>query len=215
MTPVRVKICGLTDEDAVEAAMEAGADYLGVVFFEASPRAIDVERAAEILQWVPEEIARVGLFVDPDDRLLNHVMNNVRLDYFQLHGQETPARVEAVRLEFGMPVIKALPVSSAADLDAARAYQDIADALLFDARPPEGAARPGGNARAFDWTLLKGRRWPCPWFLAGGLTPETVGDAIAQSGARAVDVSSGVESAPGVKDALRIAQFIANAKQVR
>ncbi|MDR3440355.1 phosphoribosylanthranilate isomerase [Telmatospirillum sp.] len=212
-TAVKVKICGLTDEDVVEAAMEAGADFLGVVFFEKSPRHVDVERAAEILQWVPEEIARVGLFVDPDDALLTRVMNNVRLDFFQLHGQETPERVEAIRQEFGMPVIKAVGISTAADLDAALAYQDVADWLLFDAKPSAEAAHPGGNAVAFDWSLLKNRQWSCPWLLAGGLTPDTVAEAIRLSGALAVDVSSGVERAPGVKDADLIARFISNAKK--
>lgn len=210
--PVQVKICGLTDEEAVEAAVEAGADFLGVVFFEKSPRALSPFRAAEILQWVPDDVRKVGLFVDPDDALLNDVMNNLRLDFFQLHGRETPERVEQVRLEFGMPVIKALGIADPADLDAAAAYAGVADWLMFDAKPPSGADRPGGNAQAFDWTILEGRRWPCPWFLAGGLTEETVAEAIRLSGAKAVDVSSGVESAPGVKDPARIARFIAAAK---
>ncbi len=211
--PVKVKICGLTEEDAVEAALDAGADFLGVVFFENSPRHVGVERAAEILQWVPEEVKKVGLFVDPDDALLTSVMNNVRLDFFQLHGSESAERVERIRQEFGMPVIKAIGVSSAADLEAAVAYQAVADWLLFDAKPPAGADRPGGNAAPFDWSLLKDRRWPCPWFLAGGLTPDTVAEAIRLSGALAVDVSSGIERAPGVKDPQLIAQFIANVKQ--
>jgi phosphoribosylanthranilate isomerase len=210
---VKVKICGLTDEDAVEAAMDAGADFLGVVFFEKSPRAVSIERAAEILQWVPEDVYKVGLFVDPDDALLNAVMNNVRLDFFQLHGAETPQRIEQVRLEFGMPVIKALGVSNAADLDRAADYAAVADWMLFDAKAPADADCPGGNGRAFDWSILKGRTWPCPWMLAGGLTESTVGEAILLSGATAVDVSSGVESAPGVKDPERIAKFIAAAKQ--
>jgi phosphoribosylanthranilate isomerase len=209
---VKVKICGLTDEDAVEAAMDAGADFLGVVFFEKSPRNVDVERAAEILQWVPEEIGRVGLFVNPDNDLLNRVMNHVRLDYFQLHGTETPERVEQVRLEFGMPVIKAVPLSEAADLDLAATYEQVADWLLFDAKAPAGADRPGGNALSFDWSLLKDRHWACPWFLAGGLTPANVAEAIRASGAQAVDVSSGVEKATGIKDPDLIAQFIANTK---
>lgn len=210
---VEVKICGLTDGDAVDAALEAGADFVGVVFFEKSPRHVGLLEAAEILQWVPEEVRRVGLMVDPDDALLARVMNNVRLDVFQLHGSESPERVEAIRQEFGMPVIKALGISTAADLDAAKAYDGVADWLLFDARPPAGADRPGGNAAAFDWSLLKGRNWTSPWFLAGGLTPDNVAQAIALSGAGAVDVSSGVESAPGVKDEDLIARFIAEAKR--
>ena len=209
---VKVKICGLTDEAAVEAALGAGADFLGAVFFPPSPRAITPARAAELFDGVPARVRRVGLFVDPDDRLLEAALSHVRLDMLQLHGDEDPERIEAIRGEFGLPVMRALGVGSAADLDAARRHAAAADWLLFDARPPAGATRPGGNATTFDWTLLKGRKWPCPWMLAGGLTPENVADAIRASGARAVDVSSGVESAPGVKDADRIARFVAAAK---
>jgi phosphoribosylanthranilate isomerase len=211
--PVEVKICGLTDEPAVSAAVEAGADFLGVVFFPASPRCLSIERAAEIFEFVPREVRRVGLFVDPDDALLDRVMNHLRLDILQLHGAESPERVEAIRLEYGMPVMKALGIAGAVDLDKARVYADVADYLLFDAKVPEGAGRPGGNALAFDWPLLKGRSWPCPWLLAGGLTAENVAEAVRLSGATAVDVSSGVESAPGVKDPALIARFIAAAKQ--
>ncbi len=210
---VQVKICGLTDEDAVDAAIEAGADFLGVVFFEKSPRHVTVARAAELLQFVPEEIRRVGLFVEPDDALLDAVMNNVRLDLFQFHGKESPDRVEAVRVEYGMPVIKAVGIAGPDDLQIAKTYAEICDWLLFDAKAPADADRPGGNAAAFDWTMLKGRRWPCPWMLAGGLDPDNVAEAIRLSGATAVDVSSGVESAPGVKDASLIARFVAAAKQ--
>jgi phosphoribosylanthranilate isomerase len=205
---VKVKICGLTDEDAVDAALDAGADFVGVVLYAKSPRAVTIERAAEVLEFVPEDILRVGLFVDPDDGLLNDAMNNLRLDMFQLHGNESPERVEEIRQEFGMPVMKALGISTAADLDAAQTYAEIADWLLFDAKPPADADRPGGNAVAFDWSLLKGRKFACPWMLAGGLTAENVAEAIKLSGAKAVDVSSGVESAPGVKDPEKIAAFI-------
>ncbi|HIJ62614.1 MAG TPA: phosphoribosylanthranilate isomerase [Rhodospirillaceae bacterium] len=210
---VKVKICGLTDEAGLEAAVVGGADLVGVVFFPPSPRHVSVARAAELLQFLPRDIQKVGLFVDPEDALLDQVMNNLRLDWFQFHGGETPERVEAVRQEYGMPVIKALPVAAPADLDAAVAYVEVADWLLFDAKPPAGADRPGGNAASFDWSMLKGRRWPVPWMLAGGLTPANVAEAIAASGAKAVDVSSGVESAPGVKDAALIADFVARAKQ--
>jgi phosphoribosylanthranilate isomerase len=208
MSAVKIKICGLTDEEAVDAAVEAGADFVGVVFFEKSPRHVTIEWAAEILSFVPEEVARVGLFVDADDRFLDEAMNNLRLDLFQFHGSETPERVETVRQEYGMPVMKALQIATAADLDAAQAYAEVADWLLFDAKPPAGAVLPGGNAQSFDWTLLKGRKWACPWMLAGGLTADNVAEAIKASGAKAVDVSSGVESAPGIKDAEKIARFI-------
>jgi len=207
-SPVKIKICGLTEEEAVDAAIDAGAEFIGVVFYEKSPRFVTIDRAAELFDMVPEEIGRVGLFVNPDNALLDQVMNNLRLDYFQLHGTESPERVEEIRLEYGMPVIKAIAVGSAEDLDAAHAYADVADWLLFDAKAPAGADRPGGNAVSFDWTLLSGRKWPCPWMLAGGLTPENVAEAVRLSGARAVDVSSGVESSPGVKDFEKIDAFI-------
>lgn len=209
---VQVKICGINGEAGMAAAIAGGADFVGLVFFAKSPRAVSPERAAELLDGVPARVTRVGLLVDPEDALLDDVLMHVRLDLLQLHGSETPERVEAVRLAFGTPVMKALGVSGAADLDAAREYAEVADRLLFDAKPPAGADRPGGHARAFDWTLLKGRKWPCPWMLAGGLTPENVAEAIAESGAPAVDVSSGVESAPGVKDPDRILRFIKAAK---
>lgn len=209
MAKVKVKICGLTDPAHAEDAADLGASFVGAVFHEKSPRFVSFQRAAEIFEFVPAKIARVGLFVDPDDFLLNQAMNQIRLDYIQLHGSESAERVEQVRLEFGMPVIKALPISSKADVEAARAYDGVADMLMFDARPPEGADRPGGHGVAFDWTLLKDSRWQSPWFLAGGLTPETVEQAIAASGAKMVDVSSGVESAPGVKDYDKMAAFIA------
>lgn len=207
-TKIAIKICGLTDEADAEAAIEAGADFLGVVFFPSSPRNVSIERAQEILELVPEGIGRVGLFVDADDALIEQVMNNLRLDLFQFHGNETPERIEAVRQEYGMPVMKAIGIAEAADLELARAYAQTADRLLFDAKPSPGADRPGGNAAAFDWDMLAGRPWPVPWMLAGGLTPDNVADAIRRSGAMAVDVSSGVESAPGVKDPRKIAAFI-------
>lgn len=207
----KVKICGLTEDEGVDAAIEAGADFLGVVLWPGSKRAVSLEQAQAILEFVPEGIQRVGLFVDADNALLDRVMSNLRLDLFQFHGAETPERIEWVRQEYGMPVMKALSIANAADLDAAAAFAGVADWLLFDAKPAEGAA-PGGNGQPFDWSLLKGRTWSVPWMLAGGLTPETVAEAIAVSGARAVDVSSGVESAPGVKDAAKIAAFIAQAR---
>lgn len=207
----KVKICGLTEDEGVDAAIEAGADFLGVVLWPGSKRAVSLEQAQAILEFVPEGIQRVGLFVDADTALLDQVMSNLRLDLFQFHGTETPEHIEWVRQEYGMPVMKALSIANAADLDDAAAFAGVADWLLFDAKPAEGAA-PGGNGQAFDWNLLKGRSWSVPWMLAGGLTPETVAEAIAISGARAVDVSSGVESAPGVKDAAKIAAFIAQAR---
>lgn len=211
---VEVKICGLTDEDAVEAAIEAGADHIGLVFFPKSPRAVTAERAAELLQWA-EGVSKVGLFVDADDALLEEVLTHVRLDLLQFHGSETPERVEQVRLEYGVPVMKMIAVETEADVARATPYLGVVDRLLFDAKAPAGADRPGGNAQAFDWTMLKTFKSKIPWMLAGGLTPANVAQAIHASGARAVDVSSGVESAPGVKDAGLIQAFIAAARAAK
>lgn len=202
-----VKICGLTDEDAIDAAIEAGAEYLGFVFFAKSPRALTAERAAELTQFI-EGVQKVGLFVDPDDALLNEVLTHVRLDLLQFHGQETPERLAQVRDEYGVSVMKVIPVAEAVDLKAAEPFYDVVDQLLFDAKPPQGSDLPGGNAVSFDWSILKGFTCPVPWMLAGGLTPANVAEAIKATGAKAVDVSSGVESAPGVKDADKIRAFI-------
>lgn len=210
--PVLIKICGLTDEDAVETAAGAGADFLGFVFCPASPRAVSPERAAELLAGVPaeirDEIRIVGLFVDPSDADIDAVYRHVRLDVIQLHGTESPERVEELRLEYGSEVIKAIGVASAADLEDARPYDGIADWLLFDARPSEGASCPGGNGHAFPWSVMRGWSGQSPWLLAGGLNPDNVAAAMEESGAVGVDVSSGVERAPGVKDPERIARFI-------
>ncbi len=210
--PVEVKICGITDDEALAAAVEAGAEFVGLVFYAPSPRALTAEGAAELIQNLPEGIGRVGLFVDADDATLDAVLTHVRLDLLQFHGAESPERVAAVRLEYGLPVMKVLPVAEAAALAAADAYLGVADRLMFDARPPAGATLPGGNAAAFDWSLLRGRRWPLPWMLAGGLTPGNVAEAIRVSGAPGVDVSSGVERRRGVKDPARIRAFVAAAK---
>ncbi|MCW9035470.1 MAG: phosphoribosylanthranilate isomerase [Rhodospirillales bacterium] len=209
---ISVKICGLKDRDSVIAAVENGADYLGVVFFPPSPRNIDPEQAAEILDGVPSDVTKVGLFVDPNDEFLDTVLRHVRLDLIQLHGKESPTRVEEVRQKFGLEVMKACPISESADIEAARAYEEIADRLLFDAKPPKGATRPGGNAVAFDWALLKDVTWSCPWMLAGGLHQGNVLEAVKTFGATAIDISSGVESEPGVKSPEMIRQFLATVK---
>lgn len=204
-----VKICGLTDPDAVAAAVEGGATHLGFVFFPPSPRHVEPWEAAELCDGLPDDITVVGLFVDPTDDEVDAVMQQVRLGMIQAHGSETPERVDALRLEFGMPVMKALGVSGPDDLDAARTYLGVADMLLFDAKPPKDADRPGGNATAFDWAIMKG--WTdreTPWLLAGGLTPANVAEALRVSGAWGVDVSSGVEAAPGEKDPALITAFL-------
>ena len=206
-----VKICGLTSPEGIAAAVSAGARYLGFVFFAKSPRHVTPEQAAALAAEVPLGIAKVGLFVNPDDALLQTVLAQVPLDMIQLHGSESPARVTEVRALTGLPVMKAVGVAEPRDLDALWDYGLVADMLLIDAKPPKDAELPGGNGLAFDWRLLAGRQILKPWLLAGGLTPENVSQALRLTRAPGVDVSSGVESAPGVKDPDRIRDFIARA----
>ena len=208
---ISVKICGLTDAAAVKAAVDGGAAMCGFVFFPASPRNLTPKEAAELTKGVPEGVIRVGLTVDADDALLAEITSVAKVDMLQLHGAETPERTNEVRDRFGLPVMKVLPVQGPDDLAAARAYEGVADRLMFDAKPPEDASRPGGNARAFDWRLLKDQTFALPWLLAGGLTAENLTEAVKASGAVAIDVSSGVEDAPGVKNADKIRAFLATA----
>ncbi|MFC3568561.1 phosphoribosylanthranilate isomerase [Paracoccus simplex] len=208
---VSVKICGLTEAAGLAAAVEAGARYVGFVFFPKSPRHVSPEAAAELAAQVPLGVAKVGLFVDPDDAALDAVLARVPLDLIQLHGAETPARVAEVKARSGLPVMKAVGLAEPQDLDALWDYGLVADMLLIDAKPPRDAVLPGGNGLAFDWRLLAGRQILKPWLLAGGLTPENVAEALRLTRAPGVDVSSGVESAPGVKDPERIRRFIARA----
>lgn len=208
---MRVKICGLSTSEGVAAAVAAGARYVGFVFFPPSPRSVDPETARVLALEVPPGIAKVGLFVDPDDALLDAVLAKVPLDMIQLHGEETPARVAEIRRRHGLPVMKAVGIRETSDLALIDLYARVADQLLIDAKPPKGAPLPGGNAVPFDWRLIAGRRWPVPWMLAGGLAPGNVAEAVRLTGAQQVDVSSGVESAPGVKDPARIRAFVAAA----
>lgn len=205
---MRVKICGLTDATAVEAASAAGAAYVGLVFFPPSPRALSVEAAAEIAVAAPPGVLRVGLVVDADDLTLARLVREVPLDMLQLHGAETPERVAEIRARHGLPVIKAVGIAGEADVNMIAAFENVADQLLIDARPPDGAVLPGGNGLAFDWDLLADRTFGKPWLLAGGLTAENVADAARLTGAEQVDVSSGVEAAPGVKDLGKVRDFI-------
>ena len=205
--PVRVKICGLTRPQDVASVAAAGAGYAGLVFFAKSPRAVAPAQARSLALAAPPGLARVGLFVDADDDLIDTVLDQVPLDLLQLHGHESPERVTALRARHGLPVMKAVGISGPDDLPDLALYGRVADMLLVDAKPPKGAVLPGGNGLAFDWRLIAGRRWPVPWMLAGGLDSRNVRDAIALTGARQVDVSSGVESAPGIKDAGKIAEF--------
>lgn len=206
--PVQVKICGLSTREALKAALEGGAAMVGFVFFAASPRAITPDRLLELAAGVPASVPRVGLFVDADDPQIEAAVATGKLDMLQLHGQETPQEVARLKRQFGLPVIKAVAVAGPEDLDRAREYEGVADRLLFDARPPQGASRPGGNALAFDWQLIKGLRWTVPWLLAGGLSRQNLAQAVAISGAAMVDVSSGVEDAPGIKNSAKIRQFL-------
>ena len=209
---ILAKICGVTTMEAVEASIEAGAAYLGFVFFPRSPRHLKLDQAARLAEPARGRARVVALIVDADDAEIERIHETVRPDLFQLHGSETPERAAEVRELTGAGVIKALPVSSAEDLDAAEAWCDAVDHLMLDARPPRNADRPGGMGHSFDWSLLQGRDLGRSWFLAGGLTPDNVADAVRITGAPMVDVSSGVESAPGVKDPALIRAFLARAK---
>lgn len=212
MPPVSVKICGLSRPEHVSAAAEAGAAYVGFVFFEKSPRNISFEAARSLALQAPAGLAKVALVVNADDEFLDALTQAVPLDVLQLHGAETPERVVEVKSRYRLPVMKAVGVASPEDLSALDVYARVADQILVDAKPPKGADLPGGNGLAFDWRLIAGRRWPIPWMLAGGLTPDNVAEAIRLTGARQVDVSSGVEAAPGEKDTDLIRAFVAAAK---
>lgn len=208
MSDIRVKICGLTTSDHVAAAVEAGARYLGFNFFPKSPRSVDPDTAARLAADVPPGVAKVALVVDADDATLDAIVGKVPLDMLQLHGSETPERVAEIRARYGLPVMKAVGIAGAADLARLDDYMDVADQILVDAKAPKDAELPGGNGLPFDWRLITGRHWSKPWMLAGGLTPKNVALAIRMTGARQVDTASGVESAPGLKDAALMRAFV-------
>jgi phosphoribosylanthranilate isomerase len=210
---VRVKICGLTTPETVAAAVDAGAAYLGFNFFPRSPRFVGYEAAAALAAQVPPGVAKVALTVNADDATLDALLAVVPVDILQFHGAETPERLRELRGRYGLPVMRAIGIAEATDLDQIDAFATVADQVLIDAKPPKGAALTGGNGLTFDWQLLAGRRWPVPWMLAGGLTPANVAEAVRLTGARQVDVSSGVETAPGVKDAGLIRAFVAAAQE--
>lgn len=214
MLDVRVKICGLRTAADVAAVAAAGAAYAGFVFFPKSPRHLTLEAARDLALSAPEGLCKVALVVDMDTADLDALVEAVPLDMLQLHGHETAERVAEVKARYGLPVMKAMGVAGEGDLAALREMSLVADQILVDAKPAPGAL-PGGNGLAFDWRLLVGRKWLCPWMLAGGLTADNVAQAVQQTGARQVDVSSGVESAPGVKDPAKIAAFVEAAKGVR
>jgi phosphoribosylanthranilate isomerase len=207
-----IKICGLSTAETLEAAIAARADYAGFVFVAGSPRHVTLDAARALGTRAAGRIARVGLFVDADDWTIAEALGAAQLDVLQLHGSETPAQTAALRTRFGVPVWKALPVATAADLARAADFAGAADLVLLDARTPKGSL-PGGAGLAFDWTVLTGWRPPCPWGLAGGLSAANLAAALATTRASLVDVSSGVESAPGVKDPDLIAAFCAAARR--
>ncbi|MDB5595480.1 MAG: phosphoribosylanthranilate isomerase [Hyphomicrobiales bacterium] len=204
-----VKICGLSTPPALRAALASGTDLVGFVFFPKSPRHLSLDTAMALAELTGNRAVKVALTVDADDDTLAAIVQRVQPDMIQLHGHESPARVAQIRAQFGLPVIKAIGVSSAADLADVAAYAATADRLLFDAKPPAGADLPGGNGLAFDWQLLHDLALPAPFMLSGGLHADNGAEAARQTGAAAVDVSSGVESAPGRKDVKKIAAFIA------
>lgn len=208
---VAAKICGLKTAETVDAAIAGGAFMIGFNFFARSPRSLSPALAGELGQRVPAGIARVGLVVDAGDDEIAAILAEAPLDLLQLHGHETPGRVAAVKARFGLPVMKVLSVAEAADVAAARAYEDVADRLLFDTKPPKSLANalPGGNAISFDWGLLKGAAFRLPWMLAGGLHAGNLAEAVRATGARAVDTSSGVEDRPGEKNVNKIKEFLA------
>jgi len=209
---IQIKICGLREARHVQAAAAAGARYVGFVFFKKSPRDISVEDASRLAVLVPPGVAKVALTVNADDAALDAIVGAMPLDMLQLHGSESPERVAQVRARYRLPVMKAVGVGDESDLPALDEYEDVADQILVDAKPPKNAALPGGNGLSFDWRLIAGRSWAKPWMLAGGLTAANVSAAIQLTGARQVDVSSGVETAPGIKDEQMIADFIAAAR---
>jgi phosphoribosylanthranilate isomerase len=207
---IKVKICGLSSEAALEAAVAGGASHVGFVFYPPSPRAVDAERAASLGRSLPAGIVKVGLFVDAGDEAIAEVLAKAPLDMLQLHGDETPRRIRDIRRRFGLPVMKAVKLASASDVAAADEYLPVVDWLLFDAKPPAGmkGTLPGGNALSFDWSLIAARSWSRPWMLSGGLNSANLAAAVGATQASAVDVSSGVEDAPGRKSPAKIAAFL-------
>ena len=208
---VLCKLCGLKTPDDVEAASLAGAAYVGFVFFQKSPRNLDIQTAQRLALNVPVGIIKVALVVNASDTLLDDIISTVGVDMLQLHGSETLTRVSEVRRRYGLPVMKAVGIANASDVQIAHSYAKVADQLLLDAKPFAGMELPGGNGLSFDWGLLQGQNWSIPWMLAGGLTPENVAAAVKLSGAKQVDVSSGIEMSPGQKDPELMARFIQNA----
>ncbi len=213
MSRLAIKICGLSTPETVGAAITAGATHLGFVHFAKSPRHVEADQLRALAAMIPAHVERVAVLVDPSDEMLGELIATNALTALQLHGKESPERVAAIRQRFGLPVWKAISVKTRADIDAAKAYSGSADLLLFDAKTPEGAALPGGMGLRFDWTLLQGAPISIPWGLSGGLGIDNVAEAIRITGAPMIDVSSGVESAPGIKSVDKIMAFCKAAQQ--
>lgn len=213
---IQAKICGINSRAAMTTAVEYGADHVGLVFYPPSPRSVTALEAAELITDIPQHIVKVGLFVNMADDNLTDIISTVSLDLLQLHGSESPKRVAGIKRSTGISVMKAIPILDEDDLLAANSYLETADQLLFDAKVPPNikGALPGGNALSFDWTLLTKRTWSLPWMLSGGLNSQNVADAVCTSGANSVDVSSGVESAPGKKDPAQIRAFLSAVKSI-
>ena len=211
---VDVKICGINTEPALEAAIENGARYVGFNFFPPSPRFLMPTMAASLSAQVPSEVSRVGVFVDPRIDSLDDILMHVPLDMIQLHGHESPEEVEAIRYTFRLPVIKAIGIRTAKDFEQVEEYASVADMLLFDAKAPDGAKLPGGNALSFDWSLMAGRTFPLPWGLSGGLHAGNIAEAVRAAKAPLIDVSSGVETEPSRKDPALIKAFLEAAKRL-
>ena len=208
---VRSKLCGLNTVQDIDAATQAGAAYVGFVFFAKSPRNLDIAEARELVLRVPVGIAKVALVVNADNIFLDQITASVPLDMLQLHGDESLERVAEVKARYGLPVMKALGIATSEDVERAQTYSGVADQLLLDAKPMAGQDLPGGNGFSFDWTLLQGQTWSVPWMLAGGLTPANVASAVQLSGAQQVDVSSGIEITPGQKSLELMMEFVSQA----
>jgi phosphoribosylanthranilate isomerase len=212
---IEAKICGITTREALDAAIASGADYVGLVFCTKSPRHLEIDEASELARHARGRVKIVALTVDADDATLAQIIDEVSPDYLQLHGTESSERVAAIKQRFGRPVIKAIAVATSDDAAGAQQYAGSADVILFDAKAPPGAARPGGHGRTFDWNVLNRVAGRMPFMLSGGLGPANVAEAIALTRATAVDVSSGVESAPGVKDIELIRRFLQAVKSAK
>jgi phosphoribosylanthranilate isomerase len=208
MQRVTAKICGLSTPETVGAAVRHGASHVGFVFFPKSPRYVQPDQAGALAAIVPEQVRKAGVFVDPDDALLTDAITRGGLDIIQLHGDESPDRVAAIRAYHRLEIWKAIPVRTRADIDGARRYSGLVDLILYDAKTPKGAALPGGMGLRFDWTLLDGVAHAQRWALSGGIGIDNVERAVGLTGARLIDISSGVESAPGIKDVDKIAAFL-------